>query len=99
MLVDREEDVQELRTKGLLQGGGGLNNRDALDFLTSVQTLRLGSCYVRIMEDIETYRMTRRTRTNVHAFFHRNIKIVAAILSAIVTVVSILGTLISLKNS
>ncbi|GJN28261.1 hypothetical protein PR202_gb16366 [Eleusine coracana subsp. coracana] len=68
MLVDREEDVQELRTKRLLQGGGGLNDREALAFFRSVQSLRLGSCYVRIMNDIETYRYKRQTRTIVHFF-------------------------------
>jgi hypothetical protein len=98
MLVDKEEDVQELRTKRLLQGGGGLSNREALDFLASVQGLRLGSRYVCIMEDIQNYREKWRTRTSVHAFLYRNIKIIAAVLSAIVTIVSILGTLLSIKN-
>lgn len=57
MLVHREEDVQELRKKHLLQGGAGLVNKDALDFFTMFQSLPLhgSSCYVHVMVEIEKY--------------------------------------------
>jgi hypothetical protein len=97
MIVDREEDVHELRRRRLLQGGGGLTNREALEFLTSLQGLRLGSRYVRTMEEIENYKLKRRTRTKVHAFVYRNMKTIVAAMSAIGAVAGIVGTLKSLK--
>jgi hypothetical protein len=98
MLVDREEDVHELRAKRVLQGGGGLSNSKALGFLTSVQGLRLGSRYVRTMEEIEDYKVNRRTRTKLHAFVYRNVKVIVAVISAIAAFVSIVSTIRSLKS-
>ena len=97
MIVEREEDVHELRRRQLLQGGGGLTNGEALEFLASLQGLRLGSRYVRTMEEIESYKLGRRTRTKVHAFVYRNMKTMIVALSAIAAVVGIVGTLKSLK--
>ncbi|KAJ1255022.1 hypothetical protein BS78_K298100 [Paspalum vaginatum] len=99
MLVAREEDVHELRKRRLLQGGGGLTNKEALEFLTSTsrQNLRLGSRYIRTMEEIEHYRVSRRTRTKVHAFVYRNFKAIIAVISATAALVGIIGTLKSLK--
>ncbi|CAO2150188.1 unnamed protein product [Urochloa humidicola] len=98
MLVHREKDVQELRTKHLLQGGAGLINMDALDFFTSLQSLPLrGSCYVRVMVEIEKYKVKRRIWIKVHAFLYKNKKTILTIFSIIGVLVSILGTLASLK--
>jgi len=98
MLVDREEDVHELRARRVLQGGGGLTNREALRFLTSVQGLRLGSRYVRTMEEIEDYKVNRRTRTKLRAFVYRNVKVIVAVISVIAALASIIGTIRSLKS-
>ncbi|CAN6373564.1 unnamed protein product [Urochloa humidicola] len=99
MLVHREEDVQELRTKHLLQGGAGLVNKDALNFFTNLQSLPLrGLCYVRVMVEIEKYKVGRRVQTKVHAFLYKNKKTIFTFLSVISVLVSILGTLMSLKS-
>ncbi|CAL5086441.1 unnamed protein product [Urochloa decumbens] len=97
MIVDREEDVHELRRRRILQGGGGLTNGEVLGFLTSLQGLRLGSRYVRTMEEIEDYKVNRKTRTILHAFLYRNIKTIVTVVSAVAAVVGIVGTLKSLK--
>ena len=97
MLTHREEDVHELRTKHLLEGGGGLTNKEALEFFTSLQDLPLGSCYVRIMKEIENYKVNRRVRTKVHAFVYLNKKTIVMFFSGIGALVSIIGTLKSLK--
>jgi hypothetical protein len=97
MFVDREEDVHELRTKHLLQGGGGLTNSEALSFFTSLQGLSLGSSYVRIMEEIEDYKAKRQVRIKVHAFVYKIMKTIVAVISAIGALVGIISTLASLK--
>ncbi|CAO2145119.1 unnamed protein product [Urochloa humidicola] len=101
MLVHREEDVQELRTKHLLQGRAGLVNKDALDFFTSLQSLPLrGQCYVRVMVEIQNYKVTRKMWSKVHAFFyHTSKKTILTVLTVVGLLVSILGTLMSLKAS
>ncbi|KAF6991776.1 hypothetical protein CFC21_008825 [Triticum aestivum] len=98
MFVDREEDVQELRRKRLLLGGGGLANKDALDFLIGLHGLPAGSGYLLTMEEIHNYKAKRRTRTRLHAFVYKNLRIIIAFFSAIGVLVSIFGTLMSLKR-
>ncbi|KAJ1277058.1 hypothetical protein BS78_05G264800 [Paspalum vaginatum] len=98
MLVDREEDVHELRIEHVLQGGVGLTNKEALDFFTSQQDLRVGSRYLRIMQEIENYRVTRRVQTRLHAFVYNNMKTLVAVFSAIGALVGIFGTLKGLKD-
>ncbi|KAG0530953.1 hypothetical protein BDA96_05G232200 [Sorghum bicolor] len=100
LLVHREEDVQELRTKHLLQGGAGLVNKDALTFFTRLQSLPLrgSNCYVRIMMEIEKYKVNRQMQIKVHAFFYKNKRTIFAIFSVVGVLVSILGTLMSLKK-
>ncbi|KAF6991778.1 hypothetical protein CFC21_008827 [Triticum aestivum] len=98
MLVDREEDVHELRRKRLLQGGGGLTNKEALDFFTGLQGLPLGSSYIRIMEEIENYRVKRRTRTKLHAFVYKNLRIIVTVFSAVGFLAGVFGSLMSLRR-
>ncbi|TVU13028.1 hypothetical protein EJB05_46700, partial [Eragrostis curvula] len=99
MLVYRGEDVHELRTKGLLQGGGGLTDEQVLHFLTSIQGLRLGSCYNRIMRDIVSYKENKETWTKLYALYHNNKKIIATVVTGVGAVGGIIGTLISIKKA
>ncbi|CAN6363730.1 unnamed protein product [Urochloa humidicola] len=99
MLVHREEDVQELRVRGLLVGGGGLTNNEALRFLSSFQGLRFGQHYNYIMETIDSYRVRRRTRTMLHAFFYKHWRTITAVIGIVSTVAGIIGTLASIKGS
>ncbi|XP_004980884.1 UPF0481 protein At3g47200 [Setaria italica] len=94
MLVHREEDVQELRARGILQGAG-LTNKEALNFFTSFQSVH-GSYSAIVMIQIESYKIDRRIRTNVYAFLYKNKKVIFMVLSTIVAVVSIFGTLIGI---
>ncbi|TVU22671.1 hypothetical protein EJB05_32386, partial [Eragrostis curvula] len=97
MLVHREADVYDLRKKGLLKGGGGFTDQEALAFFSSLRSLRHGSSYIRTIVDIQDYMRKRPTRTKVHAFIYRNIKIITTFFSALVALIGILGTLKSLK--
>ncbi|KAF8737420.1 hypothetical protein HU200_014147 [Digitaria exilis] len=98
MIVDREEDVHELRTKHLLQGGGGLTNNEALHFFTRLSKLRLGSRYYRIMKEIESYKVNRPMLTKFNVFFHKNKKAIITVVPIIAALIGILGTLMSLKS-
>ena len=98
MLMHREEDVHELRTKGILQGGAGLNNKKTLDFFTSLQSLRLGRCYGLVMVQIASYRMNRPW-IKLYAFCYRNRKTIAWAGSAIAGFIGIITTLIKLKGA
>jgi len=98
MVTDSENDVQELRKKHILQGGAGLANSDALDLFTSLEKhLRPGSAYLRIMSDIENYKIHRSVRTKVYRFGYKNFKTIAKVAAAIVGFGGFLGTLKSLK--
>ncbi|CAN6362439.1 unnamed protein product [Urochloa humidicola] len=98
MLVNREDDIHELRKKGILQGGSGLTNKEALDFFTGLQSrLPEGPCYVLTMIQIENYRVKKRMQIKVYAFVYRNIKTILTIITATAALVGIFGTLITLK--
>jgi hypothetical protein len=92
MLMDREKDVQELRSKGLLPGGGGLTDKETLDFFTSLRVTR-GLLYHRTIRDVEMYKQKRRTWVKVYAFYYKYKKTMLAVLSVVATLSGILGAL------
>ncbi|XP_066354086.1 UPF0481 protein At3g47200-like [Miscanthus floridulus] len=98
MLMHREEDVHELRTKGILRGGAGLNNKKTLDFFTSLQSLRTGSCYALVMIEIENYR-NKRPWIKVYAFLYNNWKYIVAVVSAFGGFIGIITALMRLKGA
>ena len=98
MLMHREEDVHELRTKGILRGGAGLNNKKTLNFFTSLQSLRTGSCYALVMIEIENYR-NKRPWIKVYAFLYNNWKYIVAVVSAFGGFIGIITALMKLKGA
>ncbi|KAJ1277047.1 hypothetical protein BS78_05G264000 [Paspalum vaginatum] len=101
MLVHREDDVQELRAKGVLQGGGGLTNQQALSFFTSLQGQRRGRLYRRIMQEIEGYKENRWIWIKFYAFLlfvRRYWGVIAGVVSAIGAFVGIIVALLSLRK-
>ena len=98
MMVHREEDVQELRAKGILQGAG-LTNNETLDFFIRFQGLPYGLCYARVFYGIDTYRVNRWISIMVHTFVYRNNKTILTTFSVLSVVASILGTLKSLLKA
>ncbi|GJN01286.1 hypothetical protein PR202_ga18540 [Eleusine coracana subsp. coracana] len=92
VLVRRKEDVHELRTKRILVGVG-VTDKEAFDFFSGIQGLRLGSSYARIMGQIEDYRSRRRVRTKVHAFLYRNGKTIVTVFSVMAALVGVLKAL------
>ncbi|CAO2149293.1 unnamed protein product [Urochloa humidicola] len=98
VLAQREEDVHELRVRGVLQGGGGLTNEEVLRFLTTPQDMRLGLSYRRIMGQIQNYKDKWPKKTQLHALYYNNKKIIAGAVSVIISVGGIIGTILSKRN-
>ena len=98
-LVHRHEDVHQLRVSGLLQGGGGLTDEEALRFFTNLRNMRHGRCYNRVMAQIEIYKESRWKEAKVYAFYYKNKKTIAAVVTGIGALVGIIGTLLSIKKS
>ncbi|KAF8720678.1 hypothetical protein HU200_023580 [Digitaria exilis] len=88
MLVNRAEDVHELRVRRILHGD--FSDQHALDFVMSlVRPLCIPDHYARIQQQLEAYKRNRWAWIAVHRFFYGNFK-------TIVTVLSILGVLVGI---
>ncbi|KAK1629298.1 hypothetical protein QYE76_003613 [Lolium multiflorum] len=97
MLMDREEDVHELRSNRLVQGQ--LTNKETLDFFKSlVKHISGGPQKIHMMQDIETYKLKRWIWIKLHRFVYRYLKVIVTVLSVIGVLAGIFKTLMSLKQ-
>lgn len=97
MVTDNDTDVQELRKKHILQGGG-LTNEDALELFTGLEKhLRPGNCYYNTIVAIENYRSDRRLWIKLYRFGYRNQTAIIAVLTTIAGIAGFLGTLKSFQ--
>ncbi|OEL15690.1 hypothetical protein BAE44_0023291 [Dichanthelium oligosanthes] len=97
MLMDRKEDVHELRRRGLLHGA--LSNKQALGFFKGLgQHLRFGSRYFATLEGIDSYKRHKSVRITVYKFVYNNYRFIAAFLSVTGVLIGIFKTLLSLKR-
>ncbi|KAL6605886.1 hypothetical protein ACP70R_041539 [Stipagrostis hirtigluma subsp. patula] len=97
MLMDRKEDVHQLRTKGVLHSH--FSNTQTLAFFKGLgRHLRLGGRYVVVLEQIEAYKRNRPVQIAVHRFLYKNYKVIAAVLSIAGVLVGIFKALLSLKT-
>ncbi|KAL6659532.1 hypothetical protein ACP70R_003572 [Stipagrostis hirtigluma subsp. patula] len=97
MLMDREEDVQQLRERGLLRSH--FSNTQTLAFFKGLgQHLRLGYNYFAVVKEIDEYMRRRPVRVAVHKFLYSYFKLIAAVLSIASVLVGIFKALYSLKK-
>ncbi|XP_066351168.1 UPF0481 protein At3g47200-like [Miscanthus floridulus] len=90
MLMDREEDVQQLRAKRLVYST--LSNTQALGFFKGLaQHLRFGDHYFVTLEEIEAYKRHRSVRIFVHRHLYHGYKAMT-----IATLFSIVGVLVGI---
>ncbi|CAL4996634.1 unnamed protein product [Urochloa decumbens] len=97
MLMDREEDVHELRMRGVLRSS--FSNAQTLAFFKELsQHLRPGYNYYRTLAEIGNYMSQRWAWIAVHKFVYNYHRIIVAVLSIAGVLVSILKALYSLKK-
>ncbi|CAD6342283.1 unnamed protein product [Miscanthus lutarioriparius] len=97
MLMDRKEDVHELRRRGLVHGA--LSNKQALGFFKGLgQHLRFGRRYFTALEEIDSYKRHRSVRIKAYKFVYNYCKFIAAFLSVTGVLIGIFKTLLSLKR-
>ncbi|XP_062224999.1 UPF0481 protein At3g47200-like [Phragmites australis] len=96
MLMDKEEDVHELRAQHIVQSY--FSNQETLNFFKVIaRHLRLGNrCFI-ILEAIEDYKQKRRVWIVVHRFLYHNWKNIVALISIVSVLVGVFKTLLSLK--
>ncbi|KAM0919287.1 hypothetical protein ACQ4PT_008224 [Festuca glaucescens] len=98
MLMEKEEDVHELRTKHLVRSF--FSNQEMLDLFKGLAChLRLGRGYFVVLKKTDDYRRDRPVRIVVHKFFYNYFKIIVALLSVASVLVGIFKTLTSLKQN
>ncbi|XP_062192463.1 UPF0481 protein At3g47200-like [Phragmites australis] len=97
MLMDRKEDVHELRERRVLHGT--LSNKQVLGFFKDLgQHLRLGRQYFATLEQIDAYKRHRSLWIAAHKFVYNHFKVIATVLSITGVLIGIFKTLLSLKH-
>jgi hypothetical protein len=97
MLMDKEEDVHELRAKHLVRSF--FSNQEMLDLFKGLAChLRLGRRYFDILKKIDDYKRGRPVRIVVHKFFYKYFKSIVAVLSIAGVLVGVFKTILSLKQ-
>lgn len=97
LLVNREEDVQELRAKGIINSA--LSNMATLEFFKwAAPHLRLGHRYSMVYRGIQEYRQERWVWIAIHRFWYQNYRTIAAVLSTVGVLAGLFKTILSLKQ-
>ncbi|KAM3215084.1 hypothetical protein ACQJBY_067198 [Aegilops geniculata] len=97
MLMDKEEDVHELRAKHLVRSF--FSNHELLVFFKDLaRHMCLGYRYFVITEKIEAFKRGRPMRIAAHRFVYNNFKTIVAVLSIAGVLAGIFRTLMSLKQ-
>ncbi|KAL6631054.1 hypothetical protein ACP70R_028394 [Stipagrostis hirtigluma subsp. patula] len=97
LLVNREEDVQELRGKGIVRSA--MSDEATLAFYKwASPRLRVGYRYYEVFKQLQEYKQERWVWMAVHGFVYRNIKTIIAVLSGIGVLVGLFKAILSLKQ-
>lgn len=98
VLMNRADDVRELRTKRILYPL--LSDQQTLDFFKAIcQYLPYGHQYERVLQQLSDYHQNRRVRVMLHKFVYNNIKYLLTAGSALGFLIPILKVILSLKQT
>ncbi|CAN6351758.1 unnamed protein product [Urochloa humidicola] len=96
-LVNREEDVQDLRGRGIISSA--MSDGETLKFFKSAApSLRIGDRYIEIAGKIQEYSQERWIWIAVHGFIYHNFKIIIAVLSVVGVLAGLFKTIMSIKQ-
>ncbi|KAF8685322.1 hypothetical protein HU200_044025 [Digitaria exilis] len=97
LLVNRDEDVQELRGRGIISSS--LSDMDAMKFFKwAVPHLRVSHRYFEVFHGLQEYMHQRWLWIATHRFFFNNFKTIATVLSLIGVIAGLFKTIVSLKQ-
>lgn len=97
MLMNRQEDVHELRVKSILSGH--FSDQQTLDFIKNlVKLLLIPRSHMWLQAQLDAYKRERWVWIPVHKFVYNNFKTIVTVLSVIGVLVGIFKTLLSLKQ-
>ncbi|KAL6857198.1 hypothetical protein ACP4OV_018580 [Aristida adscensionis] len=97
-LMDQEEDVHKLRSKGVLSSRR-FSDAETLAFFKGLgRHLRLGYNYYAVMEDIYEYKRKRPVRIAVYRFVYEHHRLIVTVLSIASVLIGIFKALYSLKK-
>ena len=96
-LVNREEDVKELRGKGIINST--FSDMGTLVFFKgAAQDLRVGHRYYEVFQALHKYRQERWLWIAVHSFLYRNYKTIVTVLSIAGVLAGLFKTILSLRH-
>ncbi|CAL5004364.1 unnamed protein product [Urochloa decumbens] len=97
MLMDREEDVQELRRSDVVKTN--FTNTETLAFFKGIgKHLRQGINYFNTLAEIDRYIRQRPVTIVIHRFLYNNYKYIVAVMSIASVLVGIFKAIYSLKK-
>lgn len=98
VLINREDDVRELRAKRILYPV--FSDKETLEFFKSVcPYLPYGGQYDRVLQQLSDYQQDRRVRVTLHKFVYNNLKYLLTSGSAFGLLIPILRALLSLNET
>ncbi|KAJ1261323.1 hypothetical protein BS78_09G020500 [Paspalum vaginatum] len=96
MLMNRQEDMQELRTEGIVVSA--LSDEATLAVFKDLAAhVRVGYRYYDVFQRLQEYRTERWLWIAVHRFLYRNMATILAVLSAVGVLAGIFQAILSLK--
>uniref|UniRef100_A0ACD5XGD7 Uncharacterized protein n=1 Tax=Avena sativa TaxID=4498 RepID=A0ACD5XGD7_AVESA len=98
VLMNRADDVRELRTKRILYPV--LSDEETLNFFKSIAPfLPYGRQYDRVLQQLSDYHQNRRVRVTLHKIMYNNLKYIITAGSAVGFLITILKAILSLQQS